>query len=251
MSFTKAHSLPEIVDNQEKSVIFDDVWKYYPLYHQITGGIKHFLINMPAAVKQMKESKFWAVNGLSFEVDKGEVLGIMGPNGAGKSTVMAMIAGVIKPSKGKVTVRGRVAPLLELGAGFHHDLTGRENAVLNGILLGMTKKEIMARLDQVLAFAELGEFIDQPIRTYSTGMMARLGFSVAVHTDPEILLVDEILAVGDESFQRKCFAKMNEFKERGITIILISHDRTTMERFCDRIIEIKDGKLANTYHPQR
>lgn len=238
-------------DKEQKSVIFDDVWKYYPLYHQITGGIKHFLINMPAAVKQMKESKFWAVNGLSFEVGKGEALGIMGPNGAGKSTVMAMIAGVIKPSKGKVTVHGRVAPLLELGAGFHHDLTGRENAVLNGILLGMTRAEIMARLDQVLAFAELGEFIDQPIRTYSTGMMARLGFSVAVHTNPEILLVDEILAVGDESFQRKCFAKMNEFKERGVTIILISHDRTTMERFCDRIIEIKDGKLDSTYRPNR
>src|SRR3989344_1695400 len=239
------------MDNQEKSVLFDDVWKYYPLYHQITGGIKRFFINMPAAVRQMKESKFWAVNGLSFEVDKGEAFGIMGPNGAGKSTVMAMIAGVIKPSKGKVTVHGRVAPLLELGAGFHHDLTGRENAVLNGILLGMTKAEIMAQLDHVLAFAELGEFIDQPIRTYSTGMMARLGFSVAVHTDPEILLVDEILAVGDENFQKKCFAKMDEFRDRGITIILISHDRTTMERFCDRIIELKDGKLARTYQPQR
>src|SRR3989344_3997294 len=238
------------MDNQEKSVLFDDVWKYYPLYHQITGGIKRFLINMPAAVKQMKESKFWAVNGLSFEVSKGEAFGIMGPNGAGKSTVMAMIAGVIKPSRGKVTVRGRVAPLLELGAGFHFDLTGRENAVLNGILLGMTKAEILSRLDQILAFAELGEFIDQPIRTYSSGMMARLGFSVAVHTDPEILLVDEILAVGDEGFQRKCFAKMNDFKERGITIILISHDRTTMERFCDRIIEIKDGKFDSEFRPE-
>ena len=122
----------------EKIVIFDDVWKYYPLYHQITGGIKRFLINLPAAVKQIKESKFWAVNGLSFAVRKGEAFGIMGPNGAGKSTVMAMIAGVIKPSKGRLTVCGKVAPLLELGAGFHFDLTGRENAVLNGILLGLT-----------------------------------------------------------------------------------------------------------------
>lgn len=238
-----------MMENQEKTVIFDDVWKYYPLYHQITGGIKRFLINMPSAVKQLKESKFWAVNGLSFEVNKGEAFGIMGPNGAGKSTVMAMIAGVIKPSKGKVTVNGRVAPLLELGAGFHHDLTGRENAVLNGILLGLTRKEILAKLNQILAFAELGEFIDQPIRTYSSGMLARLGFSVAIHTEPEVLLVDEILAVGDEDFQKKCFARMNEFKAAGVTIILISHDRTTMERFCDRIIEIKDGKLENTYQP--
>ena len=120
-------------DKVQESVVFDDVWKYYPLYHQITGGIKHFLINMPSAVRQMRESKFWAVNGLSFVVNKGEAFGIMGPNGAGKSTAMAMIAGVIKPSKGKVTVYGRVAPLLELGAGFHHDLTRRENAVFNGI----------------------------------------------------------------------------------------------------------------------
>mgnify|MGYP001604443026 CR=1 FL=1 len=233
----------------EKIVIFDDVWKYYPLYHQITGGIKRFLINLPAAVKQIKESKFWAVNGLSFAVRKGEAFGIMGPNGAGKSTVMAMIAGVIKPSKGRLTVCGKVAPLLELGAGFHFDLTGRENAVLNGILLGLTKAEILAKLDQILAFAELGEFIDQPIRTYSSGMMARLGFSVAIHTDPEILLIDEILAVGDENFQQKCLIKMNQFKESGVTIILISHDRTTMERFCDRIIEIKDGKLVTTFKP--
>ncbi len=235
---------------EEKSVVFEDVWKYYPLYHQITGGIKRFLINLPAALKQMKESKFWAVNGLSFEVNKGEAFGIMGPNGAGKSTVMAMIAGVIKPSKGKVIVRGRVAPLLELGAGFHHDLTGRENAVLNGILLGLTKAEITSRMEAILAFAELGEFIDQPIRTYSSGMLARLGFSVAIHTDPEVLLVDEILAVGDENFQQKCFARMNEFKKQGVTIILISHDRTTMERFCDRIIVIKDGKLDSTYQPE-
>lgn len=237
-------------NNREISVAFNDVWKYYPLYHQITGGLKRFLINLPAAVKQLRESKFWAVNGLSFEVYKGEAFGIMGPNGAGKSTVMAMIAGVIRPSKGRVTIHGRVAPLLELGAGFHFDLTGRENAVLNGILLGMTRVEIMAKLDEILAFAELGEFIDQPIRTYSSGMMARLGFSVAIHTDPDILLVDEILAVGDENFQRKCFARMNEFKARGVTIILISHDRTTMERFCDRIITIAGGKLESTYQPE-
>jgi len=238
-------------ENREKSIIFEDVWKYYPLYHQITGGIKRFLINLPAALKQMQNSKFWAVNGLSFEVYKGEAFGIMGPNGAGKSTVMSMIAGVIKPTRGNVIVRGRVAPLLELGAGFHFDLTGRENAILNGILLGMTKTEILGRLDQILAFAELGEFIDQPIRTYSSGMMARLGFSVAIHTNPDILLVDEILAVGDESFQKKCFAKMEDFKHEGVTIVLISHDRLTMERFCDRIIEIEGGKLKTTHRISR
>ncbi len=237
--------------NQEKVIIFEDVWKYYPLYHEITGGIKMFLINMPKAIKRMRGNKFWAVNGVSFEIYKGESFGIMGPNGSGKSTIMSMIAGVIKPSRGKVSVFGRVAPLLELGAGFHPELTGRENAMLNGILLGLTKKEITSKIDEILEFAGLGEFIDQPIRTYSSGMMARLGFSVAIHIDPDILLVDEILAVGDESFRKKCFAKMEDFKRQGVTIVLISHDRVTMESFCDRIIEIKEGKEVDTIVPNK
>ena len=231
----------------EKSVEFHDVKKYFPLYHQITAGFKTFLINMPKAVSQFKNNKFWALNGVTFEVNKGEVFGIMGPNGAGKSTILSMIAGVIRQSSGNVAVHGRVAPLLELGAGFHPDLSGEENVILNGILLGMTKKEIMAKYEEILAFADLGEFIEQPIRTYSSGMKARLGFAVAVHTDPEILLVDEILAVGDEAFQQKCFAKMEDFKKRGITIILVSHDRATMESFCDRIVVINDGVVVKEY----
>lgn len=226
---------------RQRSIVFKDVWKYYPLYHQITGGIKRFLINMPDALRQMREGKYWALKGLSFEVDEGEVVGIYGPNGAGKSTILSLIAGVMRPSRGEIDVNGRVAPLLELGAGFHHDLTGLENAVLNGILLGMTRAEVTTRLDDIIAFADLGEFTNQPIRTYSSGMLARLGFAVAVHTSPSILLVDEILAVGDEAFKKKCLKKMLEFKSKGITIILVSHDRVTMESFCDRIIEIADG----------
>ena len=200
----------------EKAVIFREVKKYYPLYHHITGGFKLFLINLPKALSQLKESRYFALQDVSFEVNKGEVFGIMGANGTGKSTILALIAGVMRPSGGTIEVHGQVAPLLELGAGFHPDLTGRENAVLNGILLGLTKKEITAKLESVLDFAELGQFIDQPVRTYSSGMLARLGFSVAINTNPELLLVDEILAVGDENFQNKCFAKMRQFKQQGV-----------------------------------
>lgn len=230
----------------EKSVVFEDVWKYYPLYHQITGGIKLFLINMPSAIKKLKEGRFYALKGISFEINKGEVVGIYGPNGAGKSTALSLIAGVMRPSSGKVKVNGRVAPLLELGAGFQPDLTGRENIILNGILLGMTKSEVKLQMEAIVNFADLGEFIDQPIRIYSSGMIARLGFAVAVHTNPDVLLVDEILAVGDEEFKKKCFAKMTEFKRNGVTIVLVSHDRATMEGFCDRIIEIAEGKFVRS-----
>ena len=232
------------------AIVFDDVWKYYPMYQHITGGIKLFLINLPSAIKKLRAGRFYALKGLSFEVSKGEVVGIYGPNGAGKSTALSLIAGVMRPSNGRIKVSGRVAPLLELGAGFQHDLTGRENVVLNGVLLGMTRAEVQSQMDSIIAFADLGEFIDQPIRTYSSGMMARLGFAVAVHTNPDILLVDEILAVGDESFQKKCYAKMAEFKRGGVTIVLVSHDRATMERFCDRIIEVAEGRFVRSvdYH---
>lgn len=229
-----------------QAIIFNDVWKYYPMYHQLAGGIKFFLINLPSAIKKLRAGRFYALKGLSFEVKKGEVVGIYGPNGAGKSTALSLIAGVMRPSQGKIRVNGRVAPLLELGAGFAHDLTGRENIILNGVLLGMTKAEVKEQMDAIIEFAGLGEFIDQPIRTYSSGMMARLGFAVAVHTNPDVLLVDEILAVGDESFQKKCFTKMSEFKANGVTIVLVSHDRATMERFCDRIIEIAEGKFVRS-----
>lgn len=234
----------------ERAVVFQEVKKYYPLYHHITGGFKLFLINLPKAVAKMKASRYWALKDVSFEVIKGEVFGIMGANGTGKSTILALMAGVMRPSGGTVEVHGRIAPLLELGAGFHPDLTGRENAVLNGILLGLTKKEITAKLDGILDFAELGQFIDQPVRTYSSGMLARLGFSVAINTEPELLLVDEILAVGDENFQNKCFAKMREFQRQGVTIILVSHNRAVMEQLCDRIITIADGRVESTYQPK-
>jgi lipopolysaccharide transport system ATP-binding protein len=222
-------------------VKFENVTKYYTLLN--TGGIKHFILNFFKEVKKIKSNKFLALENISFEVKDKDVVGIIGKNGAGKSTTLGLIAGVLKPTSGKVEVNGRIAPLLELGAGFHPDLTGRENIVLNGILLGMTKKEILSKLDSIIEFSELGEFIDQPIRIYSSGMLSRLGFSVAVHVDPEILLIDEVLSVGDFKFQEKSKNKIYEFKERGKTIIFVSHDIEMVKELCDKVVLIHEHKL--------
>lgn len=228
---------------KEPIITFDKVTKSFPVYHHITAGIKHFLFNLPKAVKSFKNSRFEALKGISFEIYKRETFGIIGSNGAGKSTTLGLIAGVMKPTKGKIVVKGKVSSLLELGAGFHPDLTGRENIVLNAILLGMTKKQAMKRMDEIIEFSELWNFVDQPIRTYSSGMLARLGFSVAVHVDPEILLVDEILAVGDIAFQKKCIGKMLDFKKKGVTIVFVSHSMDSIENMCDRAMWIEQGHL--------
>jgi lipopolysaccharide transport system ATP-binding protein len=190
-----------------------------------------------------------ALNDVSFELERGEVLGLIGSNGSGKSTTLALIAGVLKAQAGAVEVRGRVCPLLELGAGFHPELTGRENIVLNGVLLGLTRREILAKMDEIVSFSELDQFLDQPLRTYSSGMMARLGFSVAAHLDPEILLIDEVLAVGDLRFQAKCREKLEEFKGRQVTIALVSHSLGEVRGFCERVIWLKDGKIVADGEP--
>ncbi|WP_456478941.1 ABC transporter ATP-binding protein, partial [Nautilia sp.] len=203
-------------------VEFKNITKYYTLLN--TGGIKNFLLNFFSEIKRIKNNRFLALDNISFRIYDRDVVGIIGKNGAGKSTTLGLIAGVLAPSEGEVYVKGRIAPLLELGAGFHPDLSGRENIILNGILLGMTKKEIMSKLESIIEFSEIGDFIEQPIRIYSSGMMSRLGFSVAVHTDPDILLIDEVLSVGDFKFQEKSKNKIYEFKEKGKTIIFVSHD---------------------------
>ncbi len=230
----------------EREVVIraEHVWKEYYLYHHIVTSFKEAILHFPKLFKRLKASRFTALRDVSFEVYKGEVFGIMGHNGAGKSTLLALIAGVIKPSRGKINVRGRVAPLLELGMGFHPELTGRENVIINGLLLGMTKREILERFDAIVDFAELHDFIDEPIRIYSSGMVARLGFAIAVHTDPDILLVDEVLAVGDEQFQKKCLRKMDELRAQGITMVFVSHSRAQMESLCNRIMHLEHGQVV-------
>ena len=220
-----------------------DVRKDFPIYHHFTGGIKNFLFHFPTAIKEMRRTRFTALKNISFEVSSGETVGIIGKNGAGKSTILGLLAGVLKPTSGQVTVAGRIAPLLELGAGFHPELSGRENILLNGILLGMLKREVEEKRDAIIEFSELEEFIDQPIRTYSSGMLARLGFSVAVHCEPDILLLDEVLSVGDQDFQKKCIEKMLGFKRSGKTIIFVSHSAQQIEEICDRVIWIEKGKV--------
>ena len=220
---------------------FTNVSKHYRLIN--TGGIKTFLFNFLKQIKTYQKSKYNALENINFEVTDGDVVGIIGKNGAGKSTTLGLIAGVMKPTSGDVEVYGRIAPLLELGAGFHHDLTGRENIVLNGILLGMLKKDIISKVDEIIEFAELEEFIDQPIRMYSSGMLSRLGFSIAIQTNPDILLIDEVLSVGDKNFQAKCAEKIFEFKKKGVTIVFVSHDVGTVEKLCDKVIWIENHKV--------
>ena len=219
---------------------FSHVSKTYPLYHHLTSGLKNLLFNLPSALKQMRSNHFTALNDLSFSIKAGESVAFIGRNGAGKSTTLGLIAGVLKPTKGAVVVSGRVSPLLELGGGFHPDLTGIENIQLNGVLLGLSRSAVREKTSAIVEFSELGQFINQPVRTYSSGMLARLGFSVVAHLDPEILLVDEVLAVGDASFQKKCLEKMAEFKKAKVTIILVSHSARDIKMLCDRVIWIED-----------
>src|SRR5438876_6506480 len=199
----------------------------------------------------------YALKDVSFTVDRGQCFGVVGANGSGKSTLLKLIAGTAKPTTGTIEVEGRVSALLELGAGFHPDFTGRENAYLNGSLLGLSRRQTAAAMPKIESFAQLGRFFDAPIKTYSSGMAARLGFAVAVHVDPDVLLVDEVLAVGDEYFQHKCYAKISEFRAHGKTIVLVSHDLGAVARLCDRAIWLDEGRVAaegaphdviNAYH---
>jgi lipopolysaccharide transport system ATP-binding protein len=186
---------------------------------------------------------FDAVKGVSFSVSDGEVVGIVGRNGSGKSTILKIIAGVYRPTSGILEVNGKVAALIELGAGFHGELTGRENIVINGLLLGLHRREIAAREERIVEFAELGDFIDSPVKQYSSGMFMRLAFAVAAEIDPEILLIDEILAVGDAAFQQKCIARIHDFRHQGKTIFFVSHNMASMRQLCTRGLLLHEGVL--------
>ncbi|WGR90784.1 ABC transporter ATP-binding protein (plasmid) [Bradyrhizobium sp. ISRA443] len=188
--------------------------------------------------------EFWALRGVSFEVKRGEVLGIIGRNGAGKSTLLKVLSRITEPSDGRVVIKGRVASLLEVGTGFHPELTGRENIYLNGAILGMTRAEIRRKFDEIVAFAEVERFLDTPVKRYSSGMYVRLAFAVAAHVEPEILVVDEVLAVGDAEFQKKCLGKMSEVAGGGRTILFVSHNMTAISRLCDRCLLMERGEIT-------
>lgn len=192
-----------------------------------------------------------AVSNVSFEVCRGEMLGIIGRNGSGKSTLLKLIAGIYKPTAGTVRVEGSIAPLLELGAGFHAELTGRENILLNGLLLGYSKREMKNREASIIEFAELGDFIDAPVKQYSSGMYTRLAFSVATEVNPDILLVDEILAVGDMPFQQKCFERLNQFRRAGKTILFVTHSAQQVLSFCNRVVLLENGKMLFNGEPEQ
>jgi ABC-type polysaccharide/polyol phosphate transport system ATPase subunit len=189
-------------------------------------------------------TELWALRGLNMRVDPGETAGIIGRNGAGKSTLLRLLAGVTRPSRGTMVTRGRVAPLLSVGVGFHQEMTGRENVLVNGMLLGLTKAEVAARFDDIVGFAELDEFIDTPVKFYSSGMFMRLGFSVAIHVDPDVLLVDEVLAVGDVGFQLRCFDRMRALQRGGTTILFVSHSMHAIHQLCPRAILVDRGRIA-------
>ena len=189
-------------------------------------------------------SDVWALRDVSFGVEPGSAIGLVGRNGSGKTTLLRLLSGIVKPTSGRVEVGGRIGSLLELGAGFHPEMTGRENVYLNGSILGLRRADIRRSLDEIVAFAELERFIDLPVRTYSSGMYMRLGFAIASHIEAEVLLLDEVFAVGDEAFQRKCFGKIFEFKQAGGTIVFVSHDASSVERLCDRAILLKDGVVS-------
>ncbi len=215
---------------------------------------KEFLYQHQKTIKELVQALFFrqkiadkvkALNNVSFSVSQGETVGVIGKNGAGKSTLLKLLAGVSQPSSGTVTVSGKVAPLIELGAGFHPELTGRENIYLNGVILGLTEKYIDSQIKGIINFSELSEeHINSAVKYYSSGMYMRLAFSVAVFTQPDIFLVDEILSVGDIKFQKKCIDRMEEFKKRNVTIFLVSHSTQQVKNFCDRVIYLKQGKVA-------
>jgi ABC-type polysaccharide/polyol phosphate transport system ATPase subunit len=197
------------------------------------------------------DETFTALDGVSFEVPRGSTFGVIGENGSGKSTLLKLLAGITKPTRGSLRVDGRISALIELGAGFHPEISGRENVAINGIMLGLSRREVEERFDDIVDFAELREFIDAPVKTYSSGMYMRLGFSVAIHVDPDVLLIDEVLAVGDEAFTRKCLDKIGEFHRRGKTIVLVTHSLGLVEKMCDEALWLRHGRKADAGDPKR
>jgi ABC-type polysaccharide/polyol phosphate transport system ATPase subunit len=225
--------------NSSYAVEVKNITKNYVIRHQKNPSLKDAILK-----GKDKYEKFLALDDVSFNVNHSETFGIIGSNGSGKSTLLKLMAKVLKPTMGEIQVNGTISALLELGAGFHQDLTGRENVYLNASILGLKRKEINSRFDEIVAFSELERFIDMPVKSYSSGMYMRLGFSIAINVNPDILLVDEVLAVGDQAFQSKCYKVIYDFVRRGKTIIIVSHDLETISDLCQKVVFLKDGKIG-------
>ncbi len=231
----------------EPAVVFDHVWKKFrrgerhdTMRDAITGWLKQpFKRRDPEA---LGEQEFWVLQDVSFEVRRGEALGIIGPNGAGKSTALKLLTKILKPTKGRAWTRGRVGALIEVSSGFHNDLTGRENLYLQGAILGMNRDEVSRKMEAIVDFAGISEFIDTPVKRYSSGMNARLGFAIATHIDPEVLIIDEVLAVGDAAFQQKCYQRLEEFRRSGVAIVFVSHNMQVVVSLCDRALLLRRGR---------
>lgn len=227
------------------TVRFDNVSKRFTLRHERSRSFQEAALAFLRGRGNSRE-ELWALKDVSFAVERGKTVGIIGPNGSGKSTALKLITRILEPTSGQVVVQGRVSALIELGAGFHPDLTGRENVYLNGSLLGFGRNEMKAKFDRIVEFSELEKFIDVPIKHYSSGMHMRLGFAVAIHVDPDVLLIDEILAVGDQAFQNKCLAKIGELKSQGVTIVFVSHDLEAVRSLCPSAIWLENGVIQES-----
>ena len=225
---------------EEYSIIVENVYKTFNVYLDKANTIKEKILFLFSRNKKQKRE---VLKGISLKIKKGEVVALIGTNGSGKSTLLKLLTKIIYPNKGRIETNGKLTSLLELGAGFHPDFSGRENIYFNASIFGLTKKEIDSRLEDIIEFSELKDFIDSPVRTYSSGMYMRLAFSVAINVDADILLIDEILSVGDEHFQNKCFEKMLELKKQGKTMVFVTHSMGTVKKLCNRAIWLKDGLI--------
>jgi len=248
LTVSEASSETNQIPFSQPIIQLENVSVSYRLPSERIGTFKEYAIRK--LQRKIKITKFWALTDISLQINRGEVFGLIGNNGAGKSTMLKVISKVLKPTKGRVVVYGKIAPLLELGAGFHPELSGRENVFLNGALLGYSRSEMESVFDEIVEFSELEQFINAPVRTYSSGMFARLGFAVATAHVPEILILDEILSVGDEAFQRKCNHRMKNFQQAGTTVLMVSHALDMLEGMCNRIAWIDHGKIQGVGEPQ-
>jgi len=234
--------------NAAPAIEFQNVAKHFRIHHEAKSSLQDMFVGMFRGRGSYEE--FWALQDVSFRLEKGQTLGLIGTNGAGKSTILKLVTRIIEPTKGRIRVNGRVSAMLELGTGFHPDLSGRDNIFLNGAIYGFSKRQMEERYERIVEFSELGRFIDTPVKHYSSGMYMRLGFATAITVDPDIMIIDEVLAVGDAAFSRKCYAELEKMKEQGKSLLFVSHDAREVARFCDEVIYLEKGQIVAKGKPQ-